>query len=241
MRQSYGAQLVLSRFRISVSDRDPKQLQPLVEGSSRETFRGIYPPTRDLLTEIQSKEKELSKLRAAFPKTPVMQELPPQKARQTRIHVRGNFLNQGEVVQPALHKGHVVLCDRFISATCAYQGAAGYDIQRVLDVAPFAIGETWPDLTIVLDIDIDAGFARTGRKTHQAGRNRKRNAGQHSMFDDALTDAMEARSTEFHRKVRDIFRQLPQLYPQPVRIVDATADIGAVHQQVVQILRELFV
>lgn len=145
----------------------------------------------------------------------------------------------GEVIKPALQKKHVVLCDRFVSATCAYQGAAGYDIQRVLEVAPFAIGETWPDLTIILDVDVEAGFARTGRKTHQAGKHRRKAAGQRRMFDDAGVDAMEARSVDFHRKVREIYKQLPQIYPHPVTIMDASGGIGAVHNQVLREIKRL--
>ena len=59
----------------------------------------------------------------------------------------------GQVIQPAIKQHKVVLCDRFVSATCAYQGAAGHDMQRIIDLAPYAIGKTWRDLTIVLDVD----------------------------------------------------------------------------------------
>ncbi|MHC4235874.1 MAG: dTMP kinase [Planctomycetota bacterium] len=45
----------------------------------------------------------------------------------------------GELIEPALADGKIVLCDRFVSATCAYQGAQGYDIRRVIEVAPYAI------------------------------------------------------------------------------------------------------
>ena len=136
----------------------------------------------------------------------------------------------GEIVEPALAQGKVVLCDRFVSATCAYQGAAGYDIKWIIDLAPFAVFKTWPDLTVVLDIDIDTGFKRTGRKPQHAGRNRRRSSGQHSMFDDARTDAMEARPLEFHRKVRQIFLDLQNTpphqsrhnYPGPVTVVKTT-------------------
>src|SRR5689334_13940919 len=76
----------------------------------------------------------------------------------------------GEVVEPAIRSGNVVLCDRFISSTCAYQGAAGYDMKRVIEVGRYAVGNTWPDLTIILNVSPDEGFRRTGRKPHHAGR-----------------------------------------------------------------------
>lgn len=139
-----------------------------------------------------------------------------------------------------------MLCDRFVSATCAYQGAAGYDVQRMLDLAPFAIGNVWPDLTVVLDVDVDIGFARTGRKPHHTGKNRKRAAGQHSMFEDANTDAMESRPLEFHRAVRQNFLELDNTsgrkgrydYPAPVTTID-TARFPSPHEVHHEVLRRI--
>ncbi len=142
----------------------------------------------------------------------------------------------GELVDPALAEGKVVICDRYVSSTCAYQGAQGYDIKRVIEVAPFAIGDRWPDATIVLDIDVETGFSRTGRQRHHVGKNRKKYAGQQNMFDGAQTDAMEARPVEFHRKVREIFLQLEQFYPSKVVTVDARDEAGVVHANVLEVL-----
>ncbi|MFQ5490942.1 MAG: dTMP kinase [Phycisphaerae bacterium] len=146
----------------------------------------------------------------------------------------------GQVVEPALAAGKVVLCDRFVSATCAYQGAQGYDTGRIIQVAPFAIGQCWPDATIVLDIDVDAGFTRTGRQPHHAGKNRKKHAGQHHMFDDVQPDAMEARPLEFHRKVRENFLKLHEVYPRPVTVVDASGPPEAVQDRVMKALANVF-
>jgi len=162
----------------------------------------------------------------------------------------------GQVINPAVRDGKVVLCDRFVSATCAYQGAAGYDIKRIIDLAPFAIGDTWPDLTILLDVEVERGFERTGRKPQQTGKRRKQRAGQHSMFADAVTDAMEARPPSFHRKVREHFislqnrpdppggqppRTSPHNYPGIVTLIETTAqDPAKVHEQVLGLLGECF-
>jgi dTMP kinase len=142
----------------------------------------------------------------------------------------------GEVIEPAVRAGKVALCDRFVSATCAYQGAQGYDIDRVIEVAPYAIGDCWPDLTIVLDVDVQSGFARTGRQAHHAGKHRKRHAGQQHMFDGVQPDAMEARPIEFHRKVREIFLRLAEFYPRPVVVVDGRPDSEKVHTHVLEAL-----
>ncbi len=142
----------------------------------------------------------------------------------------------GEIIAPAIKAGKVALCDRFVSATCAYQGAQGYDVNRVIEVAPHAIGEHWPDLTVVLDVDVEAAFARTGRQAHHAGKNRKKHAGQQHMFDDIQPDAMEARPIEFHRKVREIFLRLGEFYPRPVVVVDGRPDSELVHARVLEAL-----
>ena len=141
-----------------------------------------------------------------------------------------------EVVEPAIAAGRVVLCDRFITSTCAYQGAQGYDVRRVVELAPYAIGDRWPDLTIILDVDVETGFARTGRKTHHVGKHRKKYAGQQHMFDDAHPDAMEARPIDFHRKVRGIFLTLGEVYPRPVVVIDGRPDRQAVHGKVLEAL-----
>lgn len=145
----------------------------------------------------------------------------------------------GEVIEPALRAGKTVLCDRYVSSTCAYQGAAGYDIHKVIELAPYAIGDTWPDLTIVLDIDVEKGFDRTGRRPHHAGKHRKKAAGQPTLFSDAQPDAMEARLLEFHRRVRENFLRLPQLYPRPLHVVAADDQPDQVQARVREVLRRV--
>lgn len=135
-----------------------------------------------------------------------------------------------EVVAPALAAGQAVLCDRFISSTCAYQVAAGFPREEVLALGRLAVGECWPDLTIVLDLPPELGFERTGRKPAHVGR--RGDAGQIAMFDGATQDAMERRPLEFHRRVRELFRELPRAYPRPVVVLDASRSLDAVFDDV---------
>ena len=144
-----------------------------------------------------------------------------------------------EVVKPALADRAIVLCSRFISATYAYQGAAGYEVSRLLELGNAAIDGTWPDATIVLDVPTEIGFSRTQRKPQQAGKNRKRYAGQGELFNGATTDAMEARPIEYHRRVRDIFRTLPKMYPKPVHLIDANAPADEVHTRIVELIERV--
>jgi len=146
-----------------------------------------------------------------------------------------------EVVRPALAAGNTVLGDRFISATCAYQVAAGFPREDVIRLGELAVGDTWPHLTIVLDIPPEIGFERTGRTPQLAAkRGRRANNDQLPMFDDAHLDAMEQRPLEFHRRVRAIFRELPGFYPTPVEVIDATREPDAVFGDVLEALRRAF-
>ncbi len=145
-----------------------------------------------------------------------------------------------EIINPALEAGKTVLCSRFVSSTCAYQGAAGYDPKRVIELAHFAIDDRWPDWTVLLDVDVEKGFERIGRKSHHAGKNRKKFSGQPTLFQDedaeSATDAMEARPIDFHRKVRQVFLELHEYYPTSIIAVDASAEEDAVHQRVLECL-----
>ena len=145
-----------------------------------------------------------------------------------------------EVIEPAVKAGHVALCDRLISATCAYQGAAGYDISRIIELGRFAVGDTWPQLTLILDVPAEEGFRRTGRKPHHAGRHRKKNDGdQGLLLQDVQTDAMEARPLEYHRKVRSLFLALPPEYPGRIEVIDATGSPEQVHASILEMIERV--
>jgi dTMP kinase len=141
----------------------------------------------------------------------------------------------GEVIEPALAARKTVLCDRFVSATCAYQGAAGYDIDGALELAKTAIGDRWPDLTLILEVDVDEGFKRTGRKS-PSRRNEKDGPGQGMLFDGVKTDALESRSITYHKKVREIFLSLPGCYPGRVEIVDGRGSVDEVQAKLIEVI-----
>ncbi len=149
-----------------------------------------------------------------------------------------------EVIAPALAQGRTVLCDRYISATCAYQGAAGFAVEDVLRVGEWAVGPTWPDLTIVLNVSVEEGFRRTGRQPHQVGRRAARNSdhsdGQIAMFDGATQDAMERRPLEFHRRVHANFLRLNEIYPRPVVLIDGEQSPDEIHRAILDALSARF-
>lgn len=144
-----------------------------------------------------------------------------------------------ELVRPALADGHVVLCDRYVSATLAYQGALGVGPQQIIDLGRIATGELWPDLTIILDIEAQRGIQRVGTGRGKARLKRPALAeGQLALFGDG--DRLESRTGDYHDTVRQGFLRLPEHYPGPVAVVDAAGEPDTVNQRIHEVLTNRF-
>jgi dTMP kinase len=142
-----------------------------------------------------------------------------------------------EVIKPAIEKGKTVLCDRFISSTCAYQGSSGYPLEKIIELGKFAVGDVWPNLTIIIDIPAEEGLERTGRKPRQQSIANHKDANQSHLFENATPDKFDSRSLEYHRKVRKWFLMLEKEYPGVVKIVDGSnASIEKVHEEIKQVI-----
>jgi len=127
-----------------------------------------------------------------------------------------------DVILPALKDNKVVLCDRFVSATCAYQGAGGYDIKKIIDLAKYVIDGHWPDLTIILDLPVEEGRRRIGHLPGQKTKKNHEGAYQSFLFENVTTDLFDSRTVEYHRKIRKIFQKLQDYYPSPVEILNVS-------------------
>lgn len=124
-----------------------------------------------------------------------------------------------EVVRPALERRAVVLSDRFMDSSVAYQGAGmGLPISFIKQMNAFATWSTLPDLTLVFDVSVEIAQQR-----------RRATRGE---------DRIEARGLEFQEKVRHGFLQLAHEEPQRVIVLDATPVPQEVHRQVINLLRE---
>jgi dTMP kinase len=114
--------------------------------------------------------------------------------------------NVDECIRPALAAGKIVLCDRFTDSTLAYQGyARGLGEETVLALDRIACRGLAPDLTVLIDVDVECGIARA----------QKRNAGS-----DAAETRMDDQSLEFHRKVREAYLALARRHADRFRIID---------------------
>ncbi len=122
--------------------------------------------------------------------------------------------NVHQWILPHLAKGGVVLCDRFTDSTLAYQGGGrGLGDETVLTLHRIACGTLQPDITIYLDIDLEAGLARA-----KAGRDK--------------LDRMDAQSLEFHRSVRATYLRLAAAEPARFRVIDAAPAADIVEQAI---------
>ena len=105
LEQEYGQGLLFEKFRISASTHLTKWLTPEVDlprGLNRLFEKVEYPETRELHVQLKSAKEKMNQLKNSFSKTPVMRELPANLHRENRIHNRGNFLDQGDKVSPAV-------------------------------------------------------------------------------------------------------------------------------------------
>ncbi|HEY2844187.1 MAG TPA: dTMP kinase [Bryobacteraceae bacterium] len=148
-----------------------------------------------------------------------------------------------EEIQPALAAGECVLSDRFASSTLAYQGGGGgMSVEQILEVAKIAVGETWPHLTIVFDLETDQAMERlnplwSGRRTVRKGSD-----DQTALFADAdLKDRIEQRARDYFQRVRENYLWQAKQWPDRYRIVDASKSIPQVEKQVTKTLSEFFV
>lgn len=119
----------------------------------------------------------------------------------------------GEVIQPALEEGKVVICDRFIESSAVYQGIArGMGIDLVYEINQFAVGKTMPDITILLDVDAETGI---GRKKQQAE-----------------LDRMESEKLDFHKRVVEGYRLLAERDKNRMVKIDGRDSIEEIHRQI---------
>ena len=123
-----------------------------------------------------------------------------------------------EKVIPALKNNKVVLCDRYIDSSLAYQGhARGIGIEEVKKINEFAINGLYPDLTIYLDIDAEVGRERILK--NQRSQNR-----------------LDKETLTFHQKVIEGYKTLIKTNPERFKVVDATQNIESVVSDTYEII-----
>ena len=121
-----------------------------------------------------------------------------------------------EIVRPALQRGEVVLQDRYLDSSVAYQGAGRVlDPVEVRNLSLWATEELMPEVTILLDVPAGIGAKRQASEEHQY-------------------DRLEAEALDFHERVRESYVGLAHAEPERFEVIDGTASIEDIHQLIAQ-------
>jgi dTMP kinase len=127
-----------------------------------------------------------------------------------------------EVIKPALQEDKIVLCDRYIDASMAYQGGGrelGIDfVEKACHIATKGL---IPDLTILVDVDPEEGIRRIERRNGKAGR-----------------DQIEKEQMKFHHRVRDAYLTISRKYPERYAVIDGSKSELEVFHDTMAVLNE---
>lgn len=122
------------------------------------------------------------------------------------------------IIKPALKEGTIVLCDRHTDSTVAYQGyGRGLDLEQIHKLNNIATGGVKPDLTIVLDVDVETSQTRVGKEK----------------------DRMESAGIEFFERVRNGFLEIAKQEPQRVKVINSADSIENIHKQIIELVKKI--
>lgn len=125
-----------------------------------------------------------------------------------------------EKVIPSIEAGKVVICERFVDSSLAYQGYGrelGFD--EVLSINKFAIGDYFPDMTVYLDVDEKTGLER--------------------IKDRAFKDRLDQESIDFHHRVNEGYQKVIDVFKDRISIVDASKPLDSVIEDALNRVKEL--
>ncbi|MEM8844918.1 MAG: dTMP kinase [Pseudomonadota bacterium] len=126
-----------------------------------------------------------------------------------------------QVIKPALNEGKWVVSDRFYDATYAYQGyGRNIDLNRIDLLREFAIGDMQPDMTLLLDVNLEISMQRVEDRGNQ--------------------DRFEKEKSDFYIKVREGYLSLAKHHANRITVIDSTQPIEQVQSDISSKLKELF-
>ena len=112
-----------------------------------------------------------------------------------------------EKVIPAINENKIVICERFVDSSLAYQGfARNLGFEDILKINDFAIGDLYPDLTIYLDVDEEIGLKRVNSRNE-------------------TKDRLDSESKSFHHKVVEGYKEVIKRFKDRIRVVDASKSV----------------
>ncbi|QGU93824.1 dTMP kinase [Clostridium bovifaecis] len=141
------------------------------------------------------------------------------KRTEALLYAASRRQHLAERVIPALEQGNLVICDRFVDSSLAYQGyAREIGMEEVMRINEFAIEGYMPDLTLYLDIEPQIGLARIAK-------NKEREVNR-----------LDLEKLDFHNKVREGYFKLLEAYPNRIKKIDASKEINLVFEDVKRLI-----
>lgn len=123
-------------------------------------------------------------------------------------------------VLPALAEHKIVICDRFIDSSLAYQGSArGLGISEIYELNQFAVKGHMPDLTLFLKVDLEIGLSRVQAR--------------------GAMDRMDQESMDFHIKVAQGYDEVLKSYQDRIHVIDASQEVEKVYQDTMHVINQL--
>jgi dTMP kinase len=146
---------------------------------------------------------------------PMSSEMDPRT--EALLYAADRAQHAAEVIRPALAQGKIVVSDRFIDSSLAYQGLArGLGLQQIYDISAWATNGLMPDLVFYLDLEAAAGLARVGEER----------------------DRLEREDEDFHARVGTAYLELAQRFPERFVVLDARRGQAEIHAEVVEEFEE---
>ncbi len=139
---------------------------------------------------------------------------------ETLLHFAARRDHMEKTVRPALAAGRFVISDRFADSTFAYQGFGhGVAEEFIRALYKFTVGENGPDLTVILDLPVEEGLDRAGKRALDEGNGE---------------DRYERMDVEFHEKLREGFLEIARRDPDRCAVVYAGRSIDDLHQIIME-------
>lgn len=141
---------------------------------------------------------------------------------ETLLYAASRRQHLVEKVIPNLKKGKIVISDRYLDSSLVYQGyARNIGMDEILNINLFAIDNTLPKLTLILDIDPKIGLQRINKNSQRE------------------VNRLDLETLEFHNKVRKGYLKLKDLFPQRIHIIDASKSIEEVTKNCIEQIEKL--
>ena len=140
---------------------------------------------------------------------------------ETLLMIASRAEHIDRLILPALERGAVVLCDRFKDSSIVYQGLANNISKKEIDkLHEFALESCEPDLTILLDIPAETGIKRALDRNESDQR-------------------FELKGKEFHKRIRDGYLKLTAMYPERIKVINATQSIQSISDEINNLIKPI--